>query len=77
MEVPLPVVCHRPSSGRCVGSRTITKSTCRRPRHCPHGQGLGVGAEAPVVPDAYPAARLHGLVGLPTTRALGRRTIQI
>eukprot|EP00965_Chrysotila_dentata_P262118 6214475-Pleurochrysis_carterae.AAC.2 len=44
---------------RCVGSRTLT-TTCGRPR-CPHGQGVGVGAEAPVVPGAYPILSERGV----------------
>eukprot|EP00965_Chrysotila_dentata_P256424 6212534-Pleurochrysis_carterae.AAC.1 len=48
--------------GGCVGSRTLTTITCGRPR-CPHGQGVGVGAEAavPVVPGAYPIVSERGV----------------
>eukprot|EP00965_Chrysotila_dentata_P261004 6214107-Pleurochrysis_carterae.AAC.7 len=52
VEVSPPLVSHRPSSGGCVGSRALTTS-CGRPR-CPHGQGVGGGAEAPVVPAPTP-----------------------
>eukprot|EP00965_Chrysotila_dentata_P237128 6201703-Pleurochrysis_carterae.AAC.2 len=45
--------------GRVPHHRTLT-TTCGRPR-CPHGQGVGVGAEAPVVPGAYPIFSERGV----------------
>eukprot|EP00965_Chrysotila_dentata_P079585 2624541-Pleurochrysis_carterae.AAC.1 len=47
------------SLGGCVGSRTLT-TTCGKPRS-PYGHGVEVGAEAPVVPGAYPILSERGI----------------
>eukprot|EP00965_Chrysotila_dentata_P068401 2262186-Pleurochrysis_carterae.AAC.5 len=44
---------HRPCSGVCVGSCTLS-TTCGRPR-CPQGQGMGSAPRPQLVPGAYPS----------------------